>query len=341
MSPVKSMLALVALAVMLLVTVGLLHLRYQFNQPLHIPPAGLILDVPSGTSLQALAVRLAKEGTLDSPLTMALYGRLSGQARRIKAGEYDLAPGVTPSQLLQRLVEGRVRLHSLTIVEGWTVHDLLKAVGEHPAIRRTLRDSDSAALVRTFNLPASDPEGWFFPDTYHFPRGTSDVEVLRQAHERMRMMLDRIWAQRGKDLPLHSEYEALILASIVEKETAFDPERPRISGVFLRRLQAGMRLQTDPTVIYGLGDRFDGNLTRHHLESDTPFNTYTRNGLPPSPISLPGEQSLLAAVRPDESRALFFVASGNGDGSHVFSETLDEHNSAVRRYLGIARSHGR
>ncbi len=341
MSLPKTMLALVVLAVTLLVTAALLHLRYQFDQPLHIPQTGYILDVPSGTTLQALAARLASDGMLDSPLTLALYGRITGQARRIKAGEYDLVPGITPRLLLQRLVAGRVRLHSLTIVEGWTVHDLLRAMHDHPAIRRTLPDTDPATLIRTFNLPASGPEGWFFPDTYHFPRGTSDTEVLRQAHERMRMMLDRIWAQRGKGLPLQNEYEALILASIVEKETALDLERSRVSGVFLRRLQAGMRLQTDPTVIYGLGTAFDGNLTRHHLESDTPFNTYTRNGLPPSPISLPGEQSLLAAVRPDESRALFFVASGNGDGSHVFSETLDEHNSAVRRYLGTARSHGR
>lgn len=341
MSPSKSIPALVVLAVTLLVTTALLHLRHQFDQPLHIPRTGYILDVPSGTTLHALASRLASAGMLDSPLTLALYGRITGQARRIKAGEYDLASGITPRLLLQRLVEGRVRLHSLTIVEGWTVHDLLQAVHEHPAIRQTLPDTDPATLIRTFHLPSPDPEGWFFPDTYHFPRGSSDIDVLGQAHERMRMMLDRVWAQRRKGLPLHNEYEVLILASIVEKETALDPERARVSGVFLRRLQAGMRLQTDPTVIYGLGATFDGNLTRHHLESDTPFNTYTRNGLPPSPISLPGEQSLLAAVRPDESQALFFVASGNGDGSHVFSATLDEHNSAVRRYLDIARGRGR
>ncbi len=335
----KSVAALAVAAMMLLTAVGFMHLRHQLGQPMRVPEGGRVLEVPSGMSLRALSGQLAREGILDAPLTMVFYGRITGLASRIKAGEYDLAAGTTPRSLLQQLVEGRVRLHALTVLEGWTTRDLMQAVRNHPAIRQTLPDTGPTTLIKAFNLPASDPEGWFFPDTYHFARNTSDYEILAQSHERMRVMLDRVWAQRQENLPLRSPYEALILASIIEKETGLDLERSRVSGVFVRRLQAGMRLQTDPTVIYGLGVGFDGNLTRRHLESDTPYNTYTRAGLPPSPISLPGEKSLLAAVRPDNSPALFFVASGNGDGSHVFSENLEDHNIALHRYLRTIRNH--
>lgn len=335
----KSVAALAVTAMMLLTAVGFMHLRHQLGQPMRVPEGGRVLEVPSGISLRALSEQLARDGILDAPLTLIVYGRITGLASRIKAGEYDLAAGTTPRSLLQQLVEGRVRLHALTVLEGWTTRDLMQAVRNHPAIRQTLPDTGPTTLIKAFNLPASSPEGWFFPDTYHFARNTSDYEILAQSHERMRVMLDRVWAQRQENLPLRSPYEALILASIIEKETGLDLERSRVSGVFVRRLQAGMRLQTDPTVIYGLGAGFDGNLTRRDLESDTPYNTYTRAGLPPSPISLPGEKSLLAAVRPDSSPALFFVASGNGDGSHVFSENLEDHNIALHRYLRTIRNH--
>jgi UPF0755 protein len=303
------------------------------NAPLRIPQSGYTLDLPSGTSLQTLAERLRAAGVLDHPLLLVAYGRLTGDAGSLKAGEYDVAPGTSPRGLLQQLVEGRVRLHSLTIVEGWTTRDLLRAIRKHAAIRRTLSQRDDAALARALGLESPDAEGWFFPDTYRFARGTTDREILEMAHRRMRTALEQAWAGRQPGLPLRTPYEALILASIVERETSLDRERPRVAGVFLRRLTNGMKLQTDPTVIYGLGDDFNGDLTRRDLQKDTPYNTYTRIGLPPTPISLPGESSLLAAVQPDDSKALYFVASGEEDGSHVFSVTLREHNAAVRRYL--------
>lgn len=207
----------------------------------------------------------------------------------------------------------------------------------HPAVRLTPSGAASGELMKGLGLAGRHPEGQFFPDTYHFPRNTPDVEVFREAYTLMQRKLDAAWAQRHPDLPLAGPYAALVLASIIEKETALDSERRQISGVFTRRLKRGMRLQTDPTVIYGLGDAFDGNLRRRDLERDTPYNTYTRAGLPPTPIALPGEASLLAAVQPDDGDALYFVATGKGDGSHYFSATLAEHNRAVRRYLETRR----
>jgi UPF0755 protein len=311
------------------------------NQPLAIPAAGYSLDLAAGTSLRALAAKLEREGILDRPSLLVAYGRLTGQAGELKAGEYAIAPGTSPRELLRQLVEGRVRLHSITIVEGWTTRELLRTIRKHPAIRTTLPQADEQALAEALDLPSPHPEGWFFPDTYRFPRGTTDRELLGIAYRRMRTVLDRAWAAREQDLPLRSPYEALILASIVERETALERERPLIAGVFIRRLRAGMKLQTDPTVIYGLGEDFDGNITRRDLLRDTPYNTYTRAGLPPTPIALPGESSLLAAVRPDDSPMLYFVASGAEDGSHVFSATLSEHNAAVKRYLNSLRASDR
>lgn len=308
------------------------------NDPMKLPLEGFVLDVPSGMSLQALAEKLGREGMLRYPAILVAYGRLSGEASQIKAGEYEIPSGTTPRGLLQQLVEGRVKLHSLTIVEGWTVRDLMAAIRKSPAIRQTLPQDDAKAIARAVELDSSLAEGWFFPDTYRFPRNTTDLEILTMAHARMQIVLGKAWAGRKVELPLRNPYDALILASIVEKETALDRERPRVAGVFMRRLRAGMKLQTDPTVIYGLGGEFDGDLTRRQLARDTPYNTYTRVGLPPSPISLPGESSLLAAVHPDDSDTLYFVASGEPDGSHVFSATLREHNAAVKRYLEATRA---
>jgi UPF0755 protein len=308
------------------------------NEPLKLPAEGYTLEVPPGTTLTALAERLGTTGVLSYPWLLTGYGRVSGLAAELKAGEYEIGAGTTPLGLLQQLVEGRVKLHSLTIVEGWTVRDLMRALRNNPAIRQTLNGADDEALVRALDLPGRQPEGWFFPDTYKFPRHTTDREILSMAHARMQIVLDQAWAGRQADLPLHNAYEALTLASIIEKETALDRERPSIAGVFIRRLEAGMRLQTDPTVIYGLGEEFDGDLTRRQLGKDTPYNTYTRAGLPPSPISLPGESSMLAAVHPDESETLYFVASGEEDGSHIFSKTLRDHNAALKRYLELTRA---
>jgi UPF0755 protein len=308
------------------------------NEPMKLPEEPYVLDVPSGSSLKALADDLARRGLLSYPEILVLYGRLSGQASQVKAGEYEVAGGTTPRGLLQQLVEGRVKLHSLTIVEGWTVRDLRAAIRKNPMIRQTLPVDDPVALSRAVELDTRLPEGWFFPDTYRFPKSTTDVELLAQAHARMQIVLARAWAGRQAELPLRTPYEALILASIVEKETALDRERAQVAGVFVRRLAGGMKLQTDPTVIYGLGLDFDGDLTRRQLARDTPYNTYTRTGLPPSPIALPGESSILAAVHPDDSQSLYFVASGEPDGSNVFSATLREHNAAVRKYLEAMRA---
>jgi UPF0755 protein len=280
---------------------------------------------------------------VEWPRVFALWGRAQDAARRIQAGEYQLEPGVTPAGILQQLVEGRVKLYSLTLLEGWTLRDVLAALADSPAIEVTLDPANpgTAFLVDDPLTAGTAAEGWFYPETYSVPRGTTDVEVLRRANALMVEKLQSAWAARSADLPLKSPYELLILASIIERETAVDAERNQVAGVFIRRLRKGMRLQTDPTVIYGLGEAYDGNLTRKDLLTDTPFNTYTRAGLPPTPIGMPSEASLLAAGHPDDGNALYFVASGEADGTHVFSATLEEHNAAVAAYIARLRQANR
>jgi len=261
---------------------------------------------------------------------LRLLARWNGQAAKLKAGEYWLAPGTTPPQFLDQLVAGRVKVYSLTIVEGWTFRQMLRAIHVHDAIRQTLAGLGGDEIMDRLQRPGEHPEGHFLPETYRFPRGTTDLEVLRWAYAGMDKVLAKAWSGRAEGLPLGSPYQALILASLVEKETALPAERPVIAGVFLRRLAIGMKLQTDPTVIYGLGEAFDGDIRRADLIRDTPYNTYTRDGLPPTPICLPGRASIQAAVNPAAGDSLYFVA--RGDGSHQFSRTLSEHNAAVRRY---------
>jgi UPF0755 protein len=266
------------------------------------------------------------------------YGRGSGLAGRVRAGEYRFAPRSTPREVMALLVSGKVVLHSLTIVEGWTFDQMRAAMAAHPHLRTTLHDSSGEEIMARLGRDGEHPEGWFLPETYRFPRGTTDLEFMRIAHEAMVATLDATWGERQDSLPFDSPYQALILASIIEKETGLAAERREIAGVFVRRLQRGMRLQTDPTVIYGAGPDFEGRLRRVHLDTDTPYNTYTRAGLPPTPIALPGRASLAAAVQPLEGRTLYFVATGRPDGSHAFSETLEEHNRAVQRYLATLRA---
>ncbi|MDJ0929201.1 MAG: endolytic transglycosylase MltG [Gammaproteobacteria bacterium] len=330
---------IVAVAVTLLIAIGGLTVAWQnwLDAPLRVPAAGYVLDVPSGGTLTRIADQLARDDILDRPWLLRLSARVRGQERAVRAGEYDLPAEISPAGLLDMLVAGRVKLHSLTIVEGWTVKELLAAMNAHPAISRTLSAGDPVELAQELELAEAHAEGLFFPDTYRFARGTSDEVLLRQAYDLMTERLVSAWAQRREPLPMQSAYEALILASVIERETALDTERPQIAGVFVRRLERGMRLQTDPTVIYGLGDSFDGNLRRRDLTTDTPYNTYTRGGLPPTPIGLPGAASLLAAVQPADGDALYFVATGDEDGSHSFSATLEEHNAAVARYLRVLR----
>lgn len=334
---ILSLLAIVLLAG-LLTALALVQAVDSLDRPVGVAARDYTLDVREGSNLGELTARLAADGILARPAVLRWYARWRQLDQRIQAGEYLLDPDLSPRGILDMLVAGDVRLYSLTVVEGWTVRELLSALRATPQLQHTLETDDPALLPAALGLDIDFAEGWFFPDTYRFPRGTSDADLLRQAHKLMQRKLADAWAARATDLPLNHAYEALILASIVERETALDAERPRVSGVFVRRLQKGMRLQTDPTVIYGLGTSFDGNLTRGNLRRDTPYNTYTRSGLPPTPIALPGEASLRAAVNPDKDDALYFVATGLPDGSHTFSVTLEDHNAAVALYIQRLRS---
>lgn len=308
---------------------------------LQSPIAGLqqpvSFEVPQGASLRTVANALRDQGILERPSIWLRYANRERLATRIKAGEYRLVPGTSPATLLAQFVAGDVVLHALTIPEGWTYRQALAAIQANPMVKVELRGLSEAALLARLGLQASNAEGLFFPDTYRFPRGTSDRAVLLQAHARLEQELAAAWAGRESGLPLRTPYDALILASLVEKETAAADERPLIAGVFLNRLQKGMRLQTDPTVIYGIGEKFDGNLRRRDLVADTPYNTYTRTGLPPTPIALVGREALDAAVNPAKTDALYFVATGLGDGRHFFAETLAAHNDNVSRHLANLR----
>jgi UPF0755 protein len=274
---------------------------------------------------------------LKHPWLLMVLARWQGRAHQIKAGEYRLMPGTTPTMLLDQLVAGKVVQYSLTAVEGWTFQQLLDAVNRHAALEHRLSGLDTAAIMERLGHADEHPEGRFYPDTYHFPRGTTDIAFLRRAYDELHARLDAAWQRRAPGLPYKNPYEALVMASIVEKETAVAAERAAIAGVFVRRLQQGMRLQTDPTVIYGLGPSFDGNLRARDLVEDTPYNTYLHTGLPPTPIALPGMGSIEAALHPAVATSLYFVA--RGDGTHEFSDTLEQHNRAVARYqLGAPRN---
>jgi UPF0755 protein len=309
----------------------------ELNAPLQIAAAeGEWLRVPSGTPFHRVAAELGQRGLIDKPYLLRWYAGATGDAKRVRAGEYQLTPGTTSVTLLAKLVAGDVYLHQITIVEGSRFAEVLAALRSHPAIAGT--SLDGAAIMNALGAPGVHPEGQFFPDTYRFPYGTSDLDVLRLAHEALVERLQEAWRNRTPDLLLKTDYEALILASIIEKETSLPAERKLIAGVFYERLRRNMRLQTDPTVIYGLGDSFDGDLRRGDMDRDTPYNTYTRAGLPPTPIALPGAGSIEAAVAPEITGALYFVATGRGDGSHHFSATFEEHEQALRDYLRVLRS---
>jgi UPF0755 protein len=308
-----------------------------YRAPLAHVTTPQIFEIAPGVPLAAVAQTLAARGILEHPRLWTWFARRDGLAARIRAGEYAIAPGTSPAALLDQLVEGRVVLHPVTLVEGWTFAAALAAIQANPVVRKTLAPEPSAALMTRLGSPGVAFEGQLFPDTYLVPRGATDLEVLKLAHARLKDRLATAWLGRRPDLPLSSPYEALILASIIEKETGAPEERSRIAGVFVNRLRRGMRLQTDPTVIYGMGAAYEGTIRRRDLTTDTPYNTYTREGLPPTPIALPGAAALEAAVQPLDTDELYFVASGRGDGRHDFSRTLEEHNAAVDRYLARLR----
>lgn len=318
--------------------VGYLYVQHALDTPLDVPQGGVDFEIPPGAPFAAVSRSLVDQGLLHDDVALRWYARWTGQASAIHAGEYRIDAGTTPRRLLEQFTSGNVKLYSFTIIEGWTHWDLLRALQAHPEITATMSDEDWPALLGELGSTAAGPEGLFLPETYSFPRGTDDRKVLSEAYRLMQETLQHEWTERAVDAPVSSPYEALILASIVEKETARADERERIAGVFARRLEKRMRLQTDPTVIYGIGPAFNGNLTRGDLQTDTPYNTYTRHGLPPTPIAMPGRAAIRAALNPAPGDELFFVATGLGDGSHKFSRTIEEHEAAVQEYLDRLRS---
>jgi len=315
-----------------LAVAGWLLVSYQRFQdaPVTLAAGEVTFEVPPGTSLQQTTSRLHAQGIISQPRFFIMLGRELDAARRLQAGEYILRQGMTPRDLLSLMTAGKVVQHGLTLIEGHTFAEMLARIHAHPVIKATLTDLDSAVIMERLGYPGEHPEGRFLADTYHFPRNTTDVAFLQRAYQAMQEQLAAAWETRAEGLPLETPYAALILASIVEKETGKTEERAAIAGVFVRRLQRGMRLQTDPTVIYGLGATFDGNLRRRDLVKDTPYNTYTRHGLPPTPIAMPGAAAIQAALHPADGDSLYFVS--RGDGSHYFSATLKEHELAVDKF---------
>ena len=337
-----ALIVLVAIVLLLFaVAVGAWKMNRFMDSPVTLPEDGTTFEIAPGSSFATVSADLVEQGIIDDDFWYRLYARKSGEASGIQAGEYKLVAGATPRSLLEQFTRGEVRLYSFTIVEGWNHRDLLRALHENEAILPTMTDEDWPALLESLDAPVTHPEGLFLPETYRVPRNTTDRQLLTQAYELMQKVLAEEWQARGEAAPVESPYEALVLASIVEKETARADERPRIAGVFARRLEKRMRLQTDPTVIYGIGPAFDGNLTRKHLRTDTPYNTYTRGGLPPTPIAMPGRAAIHAVLHPAPGEELYFVATGLGDGSHKFSATKDEHDAAVAEYLKRLRQNRR
>lgn len=316
--------------------VGTGQLMHYWQQPLVEAPT--TLNVEPGQSMPAIAAAIHEVQPAIPTRVIDWTARVRGQARSIQAGEYELRPDDRLASLLDRMVAGDVIEYRFTVPEGVTAQAFLDRLAEAPRIRRTLDELTPRAVIEALDLPVAHLEGWLFPDTYQYPAGTTDRALIRRAFDQMREALDAAWATRADDLPLEDPYEALILASVIEKETGRAGERGEVAGVFVNRLERGMRLQTDPTVIYGMGEDYDGRLYRRDLREDTPYNTYTRDGLPPTPIALPSRASLAAATRPAETDALYFVADGTG--GHVFSRTLDEHNRAVARWRATQHEQG-
>lgn len=311
------------------------YLYWAWHRPLNVTDE--IYVVKSGTTLRGFAHQLYRDGVLSEPYTITWLGYVTGRSRRIKAGEYRFHAGINTAELLDQVVAGRVVQYPLVLVEGWNFRQALKALQAAPKLTHTLDGLTPQEIMARLGHPDLPPEGRFFPDTYYYSRGHTDVEILTSAFNKMQAALQEEWNHRAEGLPLKSMDEALVLASMIEKETSRADERRIIAGVFVNRLRKGMRLQSDPTVIYGLGDRFDGNIHLRDLRTDTAYNTYTRSGLPPTPIALPGRESLAAAVNPAQTDALYFVS--RGDGSHVFSSTLEAHTAAVEKYQLGGRDH--
>lgn len=302
-------------------------------------PVTVSYDLKLGSNLRVVARELHALGVLRQPLWFEILGRLRGDASHIKAGNYEIESPISPLALLRRMTRGDATQSAIRFIDGWTFKQVRQALDSHDALKHEIQTLSNEAIARELGIADGNIEGWIMPESYYFVRGASDLSILRRAHRLMQKQLQAQWEKRASSLPLASPYEALILASIVEKETGKSNERSLVSSVFVNRMRLGMRLQTDPTVIYGMGDTFNGNLRRRDLQADTPWNTYTRAGLPPTPIAMPGLGALQAALNPAESKMLYFVA--RGDGTSQFSATLDEHNAAVTKYQRTQRNAAR
>ncbi|MCL2297084.1 MAG: endolytic transglycosylase MltG [Proteobacteria bacterium] len=325
---IRSLWVIAALALL-----GLALLAWVWRQPLPLPTQPYLLTVPKGATLNQVAATLARDGVLRHPWQLTVPARAQGQAAAIKAGRYRFEGEMTLTSLLQKLVDGITVPVVVTITEGSTFADLKRRLRDQPDIVNTVLDAPDAQILQAVGASETLPEGLFFPDTYHFAADSDDVTVLKTAYQALQTRLSESWAKRQEGLPLASPYEALILASIVEKETGTASDRPLVASVFINRLRIGMRLQADPTVIYGMGARYDGKLRRRDLDTDTPYNTYTRAGLPPTPIAMVSQASLDAVLQPPSTKYMYFVSRNDGSGSSEFSETLDQHNRAVARYI--------
>jgi UPF0755 protein len=321
------------LAVIFCAALSFAYLWFSFESwlasPLAISQEGFHYQLDAGKSLSHLSQDLANQKLLTHPHWLNWYARFYHK-EKIHPGEYLFDVGLTPISLLEKLNKGDVVLHQITFLEGWNFRQVMAALDAEPDIKHLLSDESDSKRLEMLSLPISHQEGWFFPDTYRFSRGTSDIEILTQAYSAMRKTLDELWANKSPNLPYRNSYEALIMASIVEKETGHEGERDKIAGVFVRRLQLGMPLQTDPTVIYGMAENYKGKISRDDLKRPTTYNTYTIQGLPPTPIANPGKAALYAALHPDAGKSLYFVAKG--DGTSEFSDTLADHQRAVARY---------
>jgi UPF0755 protein len=325
----RSIKKLMILAVLLVLTAVAIF-SYWAKQPITDSGEPLPFAITSGNGVAAASQEIARAGVPVNPILFSTLARVTGKAGRIKAGSYELKPGTSPRALVDQLVRGEFAQESLTIIEGWTFRQMRQAVAASKSLKHDTDHLSDRELMARISTEFKSPEGLFFPDTYLFAKGSSDLQIYKQAHELLMNRLAAAWEKRDASLPYKTPYEALIMASIVEKETGQKSERSMIAGVFVNRLKQGMMLQTDPTVIYGMGDSYVGNIRKKDLETDTPYNTYTRSGLPPTPIALPGVQSLAAALGPAKTDALYFVS--RGDGTSKFSNNLSDHNKAVNQY---------
>lgn len=306
-----------------------MNYRQALEAPI-IKNTPVVIEIIKGDSVNRIVEKLNEQNLNVNPLWFRLIAFQNGSTAKLKAGEYEFRPTMTLTEVIEMIAQGKTRQHSIRFLEGWSFAKMLTELRQNPNIRQTLPEKNEESLLAEIGAPQNKPEGLFFPDTYYFEKHTPDIALLKRAFTKMQAVLNEEWQNRSSDLPIKTPYEALILASIIEKETAVDHERALIGGVMIRRLKKGIPLQTDPTVIYGMGENFHGNLAKQDLTHPSPFNTYLIHGLPPTPIAMPGRKAIHAALHPEQGKSLYFVAKG--DGTHVFSSTLKEHNKAVKLF---------